>query len=351
MSFADEPDPAWSTYNATKLAEVLTILNSVGVKVILVDENGNPEQWYGSQAWVNDWKQVAADFKGDSRIEAFEPCGEAYSYYLSPTGPTGGITDMHSFDVAMNYLIGQIRAIDPTRTIMYPLVDVIFTASATDFYNDLVSTGVIAQGNILYDIVHAYYFQNQNDLGLTPVEKAAWYWTNYVAPQIAYFGVANCWCGETFPFSAGTPIDGNPANGYYSYALQQEFMVAMINDFVSAGMGFQMWLFFSSSDQQAQIDALTNSNYGTFIQSNDQSAMFNGLDVRTPVASVYSQTVGVISFVVGLMFAVSVLFYWPRKTIGSSSLSARAWSGKAKNYPGCNKPVSAENNFCPYWYS
>ena len=126
-------------------------------------------------------------------------------------------------------------------------------------------------------------------------------------------------------------------------------MVAMINDFVSAGMGFQMWLFFSSSDQQAQIDALTNSNYGTLIQGNDAAAAFNGPEEKTPAACVYTQTVGVVSVVVGLMFAVSVLFYSPRKTSGLPSLRARVWSGLAKKCVGCNKPVSSENNFCPYW--
>ena len=46
----------------------------------------------------------------------------------------------------------------------------------------------------------------------------------------------------------------------------------MINHFVSVGMGFQMLYFFSQTDKQPFIDALTNSNYGAFIQGGSQNA-------------------------------------------------------------------------------
>ena len=99
----------------------------------------------------------------------------------------------------------------------------------------------------------------------TPVGDADWYWNTYCLPQIAYFGASNCWCGETFPW----PSNGGGWNGTTTihYAIQQQFEIAMINHFVAAGMGFQMWGFFSASQQQADIDALTNSNYNTLINS------------------------------------------------------------------------------------
>jgi len=262
FSFADEPTKTCSIYTYAKMNSVLNKLNSVGVKAVLCEFAGSDSHFYGSQAWINDWKQITADFKGDTRIAAFEIANEPYTGYLSPNGPTGGITNLHSFDVACSYLISQIRTIDPTRTIMYPICDVILTDDATAFYNDLVSTGVIAQGNILYDIVHPYYFQNieGSDGGCfgNPAAKADWYWNNYVVPQANLLGWNNVWCGETFCW---------PRSEGYNYNDQQTFEKRFINYCVNAGMGFQVWCFFTSSDRQAQIDALNNSQYYTLIHS------------------------------------------------------------------------------------
>ena len=253
-----------STYNYSKMSAVLNLLATVNVKGILVNQNpASGESWIGSQAWINDWVQIATDLKGDTRVKAFQLWGEPYSIFFSPTGPTGGITDMHSLNVAMAYLIDKIRAVDPTRTIMYPLVMEILTADANAFYNDLVAAGVIAKGNVLFDIVHPYYFESAAmDPVNDPVGDAAWYWNNACLPQIALFGAANCWCGETFPW-----VDTNgQANGGYNgttvihAAIQQQFEVAMINYFCSAGMRFQMWDFWGGGYNQA-VACLNASNY------------------------------------------------------------------------------------------
>jgi hypothetical protein len=236
-----------STYVKSKLDMVLTKFNSVGVKVILCNFAGENSHFYGSTAWINDWKQLTNDFKGDARIKAFEIANEPYANYLASSATT-----MSGFNAACASLIDQIRAIDPSRTIMYPIVVNIMEDNPTAFYNDLVAKGIPAKGNIMYDIVHPYYFETSADMGMTPTQKADWYWNNIVQPQIAYFGVQNCWCGEMFCWPRG---EG------YNYSLQQQFVVRMINHFVDAGMGFQMWCFISSSDRQAQIDALNASNY------------------------------------------------------------------------------------------
>ena len=247
---------AGTVYSYSKLSAILDVFASWGVKAILCDQNSEAEQWFGSQAWVNDWKQVAADFKGDSRVASFEFAGEAYTWFLSPTGPTGGVTDMHSFDVACSYLIDQVRSIDPSRTIMYPIVVGLLTTSPSAFYNDLVSTGVSTKGNMQYDIVHPYYFEDYPNMDPVndPVGDADWYWNVWVLPQVNYFGAANCFCGETFPW----------ANGYKAgitvhWANQEAFEVAMINHFVSVGMGFTMWDYWGNPYQDG--DCLKASNY------------------------------------------------------------------------------------------
>ena len=250
MSFSNEPSPYCSTYDKTKMDTVLSELGSVGVKAVLTDQAILNEPWYGSQAWVNDWVQVAIDLKGNPNVEAFQLMGEPYSGFLSPTGPTGGVRDVNSLNAALAYCIQQIRAVDPTRTIMMPLETMIPQGADTwsEVWTSMNAYGIPSMGNILYDVVHAYYFQNANDLGNSPAQKAQWYMDNFVTPAINSVGAANCWCGETFAFPRNTPIDGNAANGYYSYTLQNQFEVAMINDFLHAGVGFQMWCFTCGSD-------------------------------------------------------------------------------------------------------
>ena len=137
------------------------------------------------------------------------------------------------------------------------------TNSATAVYNSLVANGIPAKGNIIYDITHPFYFESYPNFDpvADPIGDADWTWNNYIQPQINYFGAANCWSGETFPFP--DPSVG----GTHTYALQQQFEISMINRFVSVGMGFQMMYFFSSNGQQGYIDALNNSNYGKLIHS------------------------------------------------------------------------------------
>jgi hypothetical protein len=259
FSFADDTgSDKDSTYTYAKLNTVLTYLSSVGVKPIICDFGGFGSYFYGSTAWVNDWKNLASSFAGDSRIKAFEFANEPYSYYLAPNANT-----LSTFNSVCASLIDQIRAIDPSRTIMYPIEVGVMTDSASVVYNDLVANGIPAKGNILYDITHPYYFEKcpSFDPVNDPIADADCLWNYYVLPQISYFGASNVWCGETFPWS--DPSTG----GTHTYALQQQFEIAMINHFVSVGMGFQMWCFFSSANQQSYINALTNSNYYTLIHS------------------------------------------------------------------------------------
>jgi hypothetical protein len=259
FSFADDTgNNKDSTYVYSKMNSVLTKLSSVGVKAVICNFAGSDSHFYGSQAWINDWKQVAADFKGDTRIAAFEIANEPYQNYLASNANT-----MSSFNAACSSLIDQIRSIDPSRTIMYPIEFNIFTNDINAFYNDLVSHGITTKGNIMYDIVHPYYFQDYPKMeGYdNPVDCADGVWNSLVLPQIQKFGVSNCWCGETFCWPRGASGGGWNGQININYADQQTFEVRMINYFVSAGIGFQMWCFFGSSDKQAQIDALASSTY------------------------------------------------------------------------------------------
>ena len=271
---------ASSTYDYSKMNTVLNYLNSVGAQAILCDWSSNGvnnagSEWLGSQAWVNDWVNLATAFKGDTRIKAFQLDSEPWSQYWSPTGPTGGCTDYpnpQTFDAAMKYCIDQIHAVDPTRIIIYPDVVGIF-ADTPDQINtwlsDLDSKGITSYSYVMYDINHPYYFGDPNYDGSyygNPSGDADYQWNSWCLPQINHFGVAKCWSGEMFCW---TRYD--PALGFYgmgiagnypiSYNDQQTFVTKMINYYVSAGIGFQMLQFIVNTDSYAQVDALTNSNY------------------------------------------------------------------------------------------
>ena len=266
FTFADDPGAGTlsadsdSTYTYAKMNTVLNLLSSVGVKPILCDFSDRNGNWYGSAAWINDWKNLASSFAGDSRIRAFEIANEPYTYACASNAQT-----MSTFNSACQSLITQVRAIDPTRTIMMPCEVGIITGSPTAYYNDLVANGIMADGNLLFDIVHPYYFERYPSMDPVnnPLGDAEYYWNAYCLPQISYFGASNCYAGETYPWSRYDIVPGT--SQYYNYALQQQFEIAMINHFVSAGMGFQILCFFSTTDQQADIDALTNSNYYSLI--------------------------------------------------------------------------------------
>ena len=257
FSFADDSGTNKdSTYSWAKMDSVLTKLSSVGVKAVICDFAGSDSHFYGSQAWVNDWTQVASDFKGDSRIAAFEIANEPYTNYLASNANT-----MHNFNVACFDVISQIRSVDSVRAIMMPIEFNIFTNDINAFYNDLVSTGITGLGNIKYDVLHPYYFQDPHMDGYdNPGDCADGFYHNLLLPQISKFGVTNCWAGETFCWPRG-PNGGWNGQINISYADQQTFERRMINYLVDAGVGFQMWCFITSSDKQAQIDALNGSGY------------------------------------------------------------------------------------------
>lgn len=253
-----------SRYDQAKMNTVLNHLNSVGVKAILADFAGSGA-WYGSQAWVNDWVALANTYKNDARVIAFQPVNECYPGYYSSTGPAGGVTGYDSLVHVMAYLIDQIRAVDPNRKIIFPIVVGLVDDcwdNWSGFYSSLTTHGILSKGNLVYDVVHPYYFEGSFDMGMTPTEKADWYRTAYLLPAISYFGAANIWCGETF----GVPAWEKLQDTYGVYAHQLEFELRMIKHFVDNGVGFQyMWYFtyyyFNSS--QIAHDILTQSAYYT----------------------------------------------------------------------------------------
>lgn len=277
ITFNDEPAKSSgdSVYVESKMDATLGYLNTVGAKAIICDNNpSNVEAWFGSQSWINDWVQLATNFKGDQRIASFELLGEPETEFLATNciGANNNQT-IHLLDEACASCIQAIRAVDPTRTIMYPNFVDILTYDSTFFYNDLVACGITSMGNIQYDIVHPYYYEDypKMDPMSDPVDVAGWYWATVCEPQINYFGASNCFCGETFPWQdTGGVADGGWNGQLVIHAsMQQQFEVAMINHFCSVGMGFDLWCF--SSDWGQMSNCLSASNYYSYVSGTQQT--------------------------------------------------------------------------------
>ena len=242
-----------SLYTYDKMNAVLDILSASGVKGIpLLQNNGvSCKNYVGSWAWVNNWLSVTEQFKGDSRIAAFsifgEPAHDDYYNTWATDGPVGAITSRYKLQEAFAYLINEIHEIDPDRLVIYPMGTFSYT-NPQDWYNDIQSVGMTNEPNVIFDIVHPYFFENGWDMGLTPAQKAQWYENTWVKPAVNLFGADRCWCGETFAWSL-------------THDLQVQFLTEMINVFVKYDMGFQVWAYWSSPKQSWQSEAIQSSNY------------------------------------------------------------------------------------------
>jgi hypothetical protein len=259
FSFADSTpnyagDLSMSVYDEVKMDRTLDLLGSVGVKGILNLHNVNGDMYgdVGSWNWVNNWRRLAQIHLGDSRVVAFQIFNEPIPETWASSGPVGAITSPQKLVEAFAYVIDEIRSIDPSRTIVYPVwygcgYDY---PSMADWVNELQSYGVLSKGNIVYDIIHPYYFENSWDMGMTPTQKVDHYWDNYMIPAINLLGVENVWVGETFAwpeFNGGT------------HHLQIEFLTEMINKCVEYGVGVQVFSYYGISAWQDE--GLAASNY------------------------------------------------------------------------------------------
>ena len=242
-----------SLYNYDKMDRVLDILSGSGVKgILLLQNNGiSCKNYVGSWAWVNNWLSVTEQFKGDSRVSAFsiigEPAHNDYYNTWATDGPLGPITDRRKLQQVFAYLIDRIHAIDPGRVVIYPVGHLNY-GTGKEWCNELNSLGIPNKQNVVFDIMHPYYFENQWDMGLTPAQKAQWYVNNWIAPCVNFLGADRCFIGETFAWSLNRD-------------LQIQFLTEIINAFVKYDVDFQVWAYWSSSIRSWQDQAIIVSTY------------------------------------------------------------------------------------------
>ena len=254
-----------SMYVESKMDDVLEIFDGYNIKVILDNHNYVDHANYaGTQAWVDNWKAIATHYLDDDRIAGFNIFNEPN---LATWADDGDYTSVGIIDTkeklieVFKYCIDQIRVIDSDRTIFFPVCYGmgIGLDNATTLHNLLVTYGVTALNNIVYDIGHPYYFENAWDLYATPYlspeQVALNFRNNIILPSVAYYTSENCWIGETAAFA-------NKTDNY-----QVRWLKSFINACCVSDVGFQVWAFFGKI--ALQEDAMALSNYPSYPLAGD----------------------------------------------------------------------------------
>jgi hypothetical protein len=231
-----------SVYTATKLDRVLEIFDGWGMKVIMMLQNNYDCQHYiGSPEWRASWLDLVQTFKGDHRLAAiglfsepqhFENVDSPWAAY-STWYPS--IKTRYELQEEFALLIREIHKIDPDRVVIYPYPGFQYD-DYTEWFADLEKIGINKVQNVIFDVTHPYFFENEWDMGMTPTQKAAWYAKKQIIPSVNFFGAERIFCGETFAW-VGTTVAGVPATA----SLQSEWITAIVNQFTKYGMGFNIW--------------------------------------------------------------------------------------------------------------
>lgn len=236
-----------SVYTPEKLTRVLEIFNSVGTKVILMLQNNYDCQHYiGSPEWRTNWLDLVQTFKGDERIAAIALFSEPQHNEdtAAPWEPYStwypSITNRLQLQQEFAFLIDEIHKIDSDRVVIYPYPGFQYD-NYNDWFADLTEIGVVYEPNMVFDVVHPYFFENAWDLGMTPSEKAIWYAKNQIEPSVNFFGANRTWCGETFVWDGATYSDGQQDPHPATESLQIEWLTAIINQFEANVMEFTIW--------------------------------------------------------------------------------------------------------------
>jgi len=242
-----------SVLDYAKFDRLLELFADIDVKVIpLLQNNDASFNGYSmSQDLWDNWITFTQHYKSDHRIAAI-------SLFSEPTPNTmpAGKTDLEQTQYFAD-LTRAIHQIDPERVVIFPIGQYCY-GSAQEWIADLQQVGIVDEPNVVFDIVHPYFFENSWDMGLTPEQKAVWYGNTWIQPFINAFGAKRCWSGETFAWR-GTVIDGSHEA---DPVLQSRWLTAIINEFVKREIGFDIWALIGNGDAyRFQTPIMAASNY------------------------------------------------------------------------------------------
>lgn len=262
-------DQGISVLDYTKFDTVLGYLDGINVKIVALCQNWGDlygSEGYGytmSQHLWNNWLDFVNHYKGDRRIAAVSLFGETdgHSIGVSTLTPASRLAQTEYY----TELTKAIHQIDPDRVVVFPLGE-LYYSSQTSWIADLQVTGITNEPNVVFDITHPYFFENDYDMGLNPEKKAAWYADNLIIPAVNILGANRCWMGETFAWYPGNSYETPVTPSHPMHVdLQQRFLTAIINKCVSYGVGFDVWAVIGQDSYSYNIQAMDNSNYARLI--------------------------------------------------------------------------------------
>ena len=254
-----------SVLDYAKFNTVLAYMDSINVKVVALCQNwidSYSTEAYGytmSQHLWDNWLDFVQYYKGDKRIAAVSLFGEtdAHNIGISKQTPANRLAQTKYYAD----LTRAIHQIDSARIVVFPIGQ-LYYASQQDWINDLKVTRITDEPNVVFDIVHPYFFENDYDMGLSPEQKAAWYTDAYITPAVNALGAYRCWAGETFAWYPGNSYSTSIVPSHPMHLdLQQRWLTSIINCCVANGVGFDIWAILGQDTYPYNVQAMDASNY------------------------------------------------------------------------------------------
>lgn len=218
-----------STYTPEKFERVLQIFDGFAWKVIPCLWNDAPmDQAFDVAAikFVEKWGQ-------DNRIAAFQPFSE-----ITPSNLQGYSREQYIKTV--NLVITDMQKFT-SKPIIYPTN--IFLGTLPTWWQELQDGGAFDLNNVVFDSIHPYYFENSNDMGLSPEAKADYYKETWLQPFVSRVGASRVFVGETFGWGQT-----------HSPERQIQFLAQMIRNMEALKVSF--CLFAHSSYRAQNLEAL-----------------------------------------------------------------------------------------------
>jgi len=121
-SSADYGPSGISVLDYTKLENIVKLLDANGIKVIFDFCHVTTPDYFGSEAWMNNWVEVATRYKNDPRVFAFELYNEPFPETWTPAIRAATTYPSPYTDVqrALATCTDRIRATGDNHTIIWP---------------------------------------------------------------------------------------------------------------------------------------------------------------------------------------------------------------------------------------
>lgn len=256
MGFEFGTTTCMSTLNYAKFDRLLEIFDSLSIKIVPVAWDDQTLSSTFLSTYKSNWLTFASRYCGDNRIAAFalfsEPTNKILTHSMNRT----------QFLYYAADLVRSIHEIDPNRICIFAL-PVFMYSTFGQWLPELRSCGVIDEPNVVFDIIHPYYFENDWDMEMMPEQKANWYGTNWLAPAVAAFGANRCWAGETFAWVGEKTIATiNYPSHNPNPDLQKRWLTAIINEYDKYGVGFSIWSSMSGAKWTIFEDVADEVTYG-----------------------------------------------------------------------------------------